>query len=170
MSIATKTGDSGETSLLFGTRVSKDHIRVEAYGAIDELNAALGICRSHEKKEENKNFLLEIQKLNFTLGAELAAPAEKLEKLNEKIGESHLERLDEKIKDLEKDPDILKNWHIPGEDPLSSFYDMARCICRRAERNIVTLAQEVEVSPVILRYINRLSDCLWLMGVTAAGK
>lgn len=164
MSIATKKGDSGSTKLLFGKTVDKCDSQVEAYGEIDELNAHLGICRAYEFDEERKEWLLKIQEYNFVLGAELATPIDDIPKLKQKIGMKHLTFLEEKVTVLEKISGLVGGWNIPGEQKLEAHYDVARCVCRRAERRIILLgSRDLIKNKTIVPYINRLSDLLWLM-------
>jgi cob(I)alamin adenosyltransferase len=161
MSIATKTGDEGETGLVGGLRVSKAHPRVEAYGAIDELTSALGfarsICRSAKVNDATKT----IQKELFTLGGALANPAP-----SEKSAHVTLEMVDalsRQVTEIEAIEGILGDWAIPGESTVSAAYDVARAACRRAERAIVRLRESGgSVDPLVLAYVNRLSDLLWL--------
>ncbi|MCP4297730.1 MAG: cob(I)yrinic acid a,c-diamide adenosyltransferase [Proteobacteria bacterium] len=164
MSIATKKGDSGTTKLLFGKAVDKCDNRVEAYGEIDELNAHLGVCRAYEHNEIRKSWLLRIQEYNFVLGAELATPPEDLQKLKQKIASDHLSYIDDKIIELEEIEGLVDGWNIPGKKKLEAHYDVARSVCRRAERKIVLLgSQDLIKNNFVAPYINRLSDLLWLM-------
>lgn len=164
MTIATKKGDKGNTSLLYGTSVPKNHVRVEAYGDVDELNATLGICRAQELSVERKQWLHTIQQYNFMLGAELATPEKDQSKLKSVIGQEQLTFLEERVQQLEAIPGIVEGWNIPGEQPLGAWYDLARCVCRRVERRMVQLDQlETLKNSILLPYINRLSDLLWLM-------
>ncbi len=170
MKIYTKTGDSGTTGLYGGTRVPKHHIRIESYGTIDELNSHLGLLRDQEIDVIHKKVLAEIQDRLFTAGAVLATPPEK-ETL--KSGQSRLsiDRVDEKdIQLLESEIDRMDaslppmtHFVLPGGHPTVSFCHIARCVCRRAERLAVHLNDMEPVDPAILRYLNRLSDYLFVL-------
>ena len=162
-SIVTKTGDSGETSLLGGIRVPKNHIRVIAYGEIDELNAALGVCLSFAKQESLTNSTLEqVQYHLFEIGSELAnSNTDKSTK--EIFFQKSTEFLEKTIIKLELKLPQLKNFILPGGSKTASFLHSARTICRRSERSIVSLMKQKSISPDILVYINRLSDLLFLL-------
>jgi len=161
-SISTKTGDSGQTGLAGGTRVSKASLRVESYGTVDELNSALGFARSICKDAEIAAQSKTIQQELFKLGATLATP------LASRKGESPVtsemvEALTTLVHKFEALDGILTDWTVPGEDPAGAAYDVARAICRRAERCVVRLVESgEEVEPNVLAYLNRLSDLLWL--------
>lgn len=170
MKIYTKTGDGGTTGLYGGTRVPKHHIRIECYGTIDELNSHLGLLRDQEIDVIHKKVLAEIQDRLFTAGAVLATPPEK-ETL--KSGQSRLsiDRVDEKdIQLLESEIDRMDaslppmtHFVLPGGHSTVSFCHIARCVCRRAERLAVHLNHMEPVDPAILRYLNRLSDYLFVL-------
>jgi cob(I)alamin adenosyltransferase len=162
-SIATKTGDGGKTGLVGGIRVSKSSLRVESYGTVDELNAFLGFARSICEDDEFKNLTLSIQKELFVLGAELATPGlpggEQAH-----VTEEMVNRLTDEVHRIEAVEGILSDWTIPGEDPVSAAFEVARTVCRRAERSAVRLLESGEnVSPIAIMYLNRLSDLIWLM-------
>lgn len=167
MSIATKTGDNGTTALMYGRRVPKNHPRVEAYGAVDELNAALGLARattSHRFVREN---LLGIQKDLVTLMGELAVANEDLERYVQGgfslVTPALTARLDALVKEIEAQNISFKGWATPGATPDSAALDVARTICRRAERRVCDLqtAGELKNDGIII-FLNRLSDLLWL--------
>ncbi len=161
MKIYTKTGDKGETSLIGGKRVSKDSIRIESYGTVDELNTILGICRSTNPAKEIDEILYIIQNDLFTLGTMLATPANTQNKpllLSESI--SQIEKLIDKV-ELELTP--LKNFILPGGDTTASMLHLARAVCRRAERKVVQLSHEEVIEQNILIYLNRLSDLLFVL-------
>ncbi len=169
MSIATKTGDSGETSLMYGRRVSKADPRVEGYGAVDELNAALGVVRVSSDDVFVREQILLAQKELVTVMGELATAPDDLPRY-EKDGfglttAAMVDRLTATIDELEKDKLLYyKGWATPGSTLLSAYLDVARTICRRAERRIAMLAAETpEMNGEILRYLNRLSDLCWLL-------
>ena len=170
MSIATKTGDAGETSLMYGRRVPKSDPRVDAYGCVDELNAALGLVRVTANEPFIADHVLAIQKELITVMGELAtAPADLPRYRNdgyELTTAAMVDRLTAVIDDLEKNKLVnFKGWAIPGSTMLSAALDIARTTCRRGERRVADLgATGVEVNPEILRYLNRLSDLCWLLG------
>ncbi|MCS7024290.1 MAG: cob(I)yrinic acid a,c-diamide adenosyltransferase [Bryobacteraceae bacterium] len=162
MSIATKRGDGGQTGLAGGIRVSKSSLRVESYGGIDELNSALGLARALCGDEELKRRTKEIQRDLFRVGSALATPPES-RKPQVIISQEMVDALTAQVHELEAIEGLLSDWSLPGEDVESAAFDLARTICRRAERNIVRLAEAGEaVQSSILAYINRLSDLLWL--------
>lgn len=161
-SIATKTGDRGQTGLVGGVRVSKASLRVETYGTVDELNSFLGFARSICEHAEIKELTHSIQKELFVVGGELATPIP-----NEKqarVTQEMVDRLTSEVHRIEAVEGILSDWTIPGEDPSSAAFDMARAVCRRAERCAVRLAESGEsVSSLVIVYLNRLSDLVWLL-------
>lgn len=161
MKIYTKTGDSGETSLYDGKRVKKDDIRVESYGTVDELNSMLGLARNFIDDNEIVNIIYNVQKELFNVAGELAT--ENTDNFKEKITEEHIEYL-EKIIDnyLEKIPKVDK-FIIPGTNKASASLHVARTVCRRAERRILTLKREEHISDKLIKYINRLSDTLYAL-------
>ncbi len=163
MKIYTRTGDTGDTSLYGGVRVSKADPRVEAYGDVDELNAWLGVTRASELDTDLDDALLEIQRDLFALGAQLADPAEKLARSITKavIGDDEVTRLEQLIDLLETELQPLRSFILPGGSPAGSALHLSRTVCRRAERRIVALRPAVD--PVLVRYINRLSDLLFVV-------
>jgi len=168
MSIATKTGDKGTTALMFGKRVAKTHIRVEAYGTVDELNSVLGIARASGLEPFIAEAIFSIQKELVVLMGELAVAHEDRERY-EKAGygfvqASMVDRLTALVDDLEKNHQIsFKHWATPGATPGAAALDLARTVCRRAERRVVEISEKGEdVNPEIVRYLNRLSDLCWL--------
>jgi cob(I)alamin adenosyltransferase len=169
MSIVTKTGDKGETSLMYGHRVSKSDPRVDAYGCIDELTAALGLARSVSTDKFISGEILAVQKDLIVLMGELAT-AQNDRKRYVKDGfqlttAAMVDRLTVMIVDLEKDESLYpKDWVIPGATPVSAALDFARVTCRRAERHLARLStSDAEFNIEILRYLNRLSDLLWIL-------
>lgn len=166
-SIATKTGDRGQTGLVGGTRVSKATLRVETYGTVDELNSFLGFARSICEHVEIRQLVQAIQKELFVLGAELATPGIPTED-QAHVTQEMVERLTDEVHRIEAIEGILSDWSLPGEHPASAAFDVARTVCRRAERCAVRLSESSEsedkVSPVAIIYLNRLSDLLWLVG------
>ena len=164
MSISTKRGDSGETSLAGGVRVSKGSVRVETYGTIDELNASLGFARSICEHVEIAAFAKSIQQDLFTIGSSLATPTES-PKPQIPIDAAMADRLTAEVHRLEAVEGILVDWSIAGEHRAAAAFDVARTICRRGERALVRLHEAgAVVQPAILAYVNRLSDLLWLFG------
>jgi cob(I)alamin adenosyltransferase len=164
MSIATKRGDGGQTSLAGGIRVSKSELRVETYGTIDELNSHLGFARSLCQQGQVKEWTEEIQKTLFRVGSSLATPPESRKK-PPVIGVEDVDRLTDLVHSIESREGILSDWSIPGAQTESAAYEIARTICRRAERNIVRLIESgAAVDEHVLAYVNRLSDVLWLFG------
>jgi cob(I)alamin adenosyltransferase len=165
--IYTKRGDKGKTSLLTGKRVDKDHLRVEAYGTIDELNASLGISRTFTS-EKIGNIIDSIQKKLFHLAAELANPREDYKSNSvgqriEKIKEKDTVLLEKTIDELSDQLLPLSSFIIPGGSKASSFLHQSRTICRRAERRTLSLTKSDEINSEIIRYLNRLSDLLFVM-------
>lgn len=163
MSIATKHGDRGQTGLAGGARISKADLRVEAYGSVDELNTALGFARSICTDKEVHDWTEQIQRMLFSVGGALASPPEN--KNAPVITPENVDYLTNLVHQIEAVEGILSDWSIPGAHPESAAYEVARTVCRRAERNVVRLAESgVEVKPEILAYLNRLSDLIWLFG------
>jgi cob(I)alamin adenosyltransferase len=163
-SISTTRGDSGETSLAGGIRVSKASTRVEAYGNIDELNSTLGFARSICDDTEIAAFTKQVQQDLFRIGSSLATPPES-PKPPVIIDATSVDRLTAEVHRIEAIDGILADWSIPGEHRTAAAFDVARTVCRRAERGLVRLQETgVLVQPPILAYVNRLSDLLWLFG------
>jgi cob(I)alamin adenosyltransferase len=162
MKIYTKTGDTGETGLFGGTRVSKASPRVAAYGDVDELNSALGLARVHRIDDERDALLGTIQIDLFDLGAELAArPGKK--SAAPQIGDREIERLEAAIDRAEEELAPLTTFILPGGSPGAAHLHLARTVCRRAERAVVGLAAEDAPRPELIRYLNRLSDLLFVL-------
>lgn len=164
MSIATKTGDAGSTGLVGGSRISKADLRVEAYGAVDELNASLGFARSICANAEIAGWTEEIQKTLFRVGGSLATPSGSRKGKPLMLPED-VDTLTQLVYRIESTEGILADWSIPGAHRESAAYEVARTICRRAERVSVRLLESgEEVSTEVLAYLNRLSDLIWLFG------
>ncbi len=164
MSIATKHGDKGETALAGGIRISKANLRVEAYGGTDELNTVLGFARSICKDKEIAIWTEQIQKTLFRVGSALATPPES-KKPQVFIAADDVDFLTQLVYKIEATEGILADWSLPGAHTESAAYEMARTVCRRAERNVVRLAESGQhVQPEVLAYLNRLSDLIWLFG------
>src|SRR5436190_21430668 len=159
----TRTGDSGQTSLFDGTRVKKDDPRVDAYGEVDELNAWLGFVRACELDADLEAELVVIQRDLFALGAQLADPADKIANRVTKaaLGDEDVARLEQLIDRLETEVPPLRRFILAGGTQAGAALHLARTVCRRAERRIVSL--EPPTDPVLLRYVNRLSDLLFVL-------
>lgn len=158
MQIYTKTGDKGQTSLYDGTRVDKDSIRVESYGTIDELNSYIGLCM-HYINEDEKKVLFNIQRDLFYIGSELAT--KNTEKLNKVVTDNDIKNLENIIDKYMGEAKGLDSFIIPGTSLASAHLHIARTICRRAERIIISLSKIEKVNPMLIKYINRLSDALY---------
>lgn len=164
MKIYTKTGDSGETGLFGGARVSKDSARVEAYGAVDELNAVVGLVRSEGLDDDLESLLEGIQSELFDVGGELAAVPEKREKLSiPLVTEAEIEILEGAIDRADRELAPLTTFVLPGGVRAASLLHQARTVCRRAERRVVTLRGTEEVRLDVVRYLNRLSDLFFTL-------
>jgi cob(I)alamin adenosyltransferase len=164
MSIATKRGDGGQTSLPGGVRVAKNDLRVECYGTIDELISTMGFARSITEDVEIKELAKNIQRELFKIGSAVGTHPES-KKPAPDITESMVDALTNHVHAMEAEPGILNDWSIPGELPDAAAFDVARTVCRRVERTAVELQDRGELSnPHVLSYLNRLSDVLWLMG------
>jgi len=164
MSIATTTGDRGKTALIGGERVSKADERVEAYGTIDELGAAMGFARSISGDEETNELTKSIQRELFMVAGSVANPQfENAPKLY--VTPEMIERLTAEVHRIENTEGILSDWSLPGDVASAAAFDVARTVCRRAERCVVRLQESGEaVDAQVVTYLNRLSDLLWLCG------
>lgn len=160
--IYTKTGDSGETGLTGGGRVSKDSARICAYGEVDELNAVLGLCRSFNKDEFLSGVLHRLQRELFDLGADLSTPLDSKVKVP-RIESAQTENLEKWIDQIEEKVTPLNNFILPGGENAASALHVARTVCRRAERAMVSLQQTEKINDQALIYVNRLSDLLFMM-------
>lgn len=164
MSIATKQGDKGQTSLPGGIRVSKADLRVEAYGTIDELNAVLGFARSVCPNADISSWTADIQKTLFRVGSDLGVPRKEAEPTSA-VTQEDVDRLTDLVHSIETKEGILSDWSLPGAQTEAAAFEIARTICRRAERGIVRLIEDgTDVPAPVLPYMNRLSDVLWLFG------
>lgn len=170
MKIYTKTGDGGITALFGGTRVPKDHARIESYGTVDELNSYIGLIRDQEIDAHYKTILIEIQDRLFTVGAILATPPEKevlkngeLRLKNLGIVATDIEFLENEIDSMEESLPPMTHFILPGGHPTVSHCHIARCIFRRAERLAVHLSHNEPVSEIAIQYLNRLSDYLFVL-------
>jgi cob(I)alamin adenosyltransferase len=168
MSIVTKHGDDGTTGLMYNRRVPKNHPRVEAYGAVDELNAALGLARASAQHPFVRDRVLEIQRQLVTLMGELATRPEDLLRYAKDgyalVTAAMTSKLDGVVQEIEAQKISFKGWSTPGENPSSATLDVARTVCRRAERRVCALqeSQQLQNNEIII-FLNRLSDTLWLM-------
>lgn len=162
--VYTKTGDAGTTGLIGGTRVPKHHLRLEAYGTVDELNSYIGLIRSHDIESKSNEILLIIQNKLFLIGSRLATDDEKsdlkqklpLEEADVLLLETEMDRMDEELPEL-------TNFVLPGGSLANGFCHVARTVCRRAERRAIQLSCEIDINPLLLKYLNRLSDYLFVL-------
>jgi cob(I)alamin adenosyltransferase len=161
--IYTKTGDKGTTSLVGGTRLPKDHIKIEAYGSVDELNAWIGVLADAPENKERNAFLKEIQDRLLTIGAELASEHEQNKKKLPELFESDIVVLEKEMDFYNETIPTLRAFVLPGGHPLVSFAHVARTVCRRSERQVISLSHNEEVNPLIIKYLNRLSDYLFVL-------
>lgn len=163
-SISTTRGDMGQTTLAGGDAVSKSDLRIEACGAVDELGAHIGLARAWCTEGEIAQSLKQLQRELFTVAGELAVPNHR-KKNASKITQDTVDHLTVQVQQIEKIEGILLDWAIAGEHPAAAALDVARTVCRRAERQVVKLHESGEsVNPYLLAYLNRLSDLLWLFG------
>ena len=165
MKIYTKTGDRGTTSLIGGTKVSKSHLRIDAYGTVDELNSWIGVVSDHTSDEALKKVLKEVQDRLFTIGSSLACDPEKEPKLKiPDLHEGDITFLENEIDRMNATLPEMKSFVLPGGAPAVSFAHLARTVCRRAERLCVALQEvDLEVEDLVLKYLNRLSDHLFML-------
>jgi cob(I)alamin adenosyltransferase len=163
-SISTMKGDGGETSLAGGIRVSKASLRVEAYGAVDELNASLGLARSICADPAIAAFTKTVQQDLFSIGSSLATPPES-RKPQVPIDSAWIDRLTAEVRRVEAIDGLLADWSIAGEHTAAAAFDVARTVCRRAERAVIRLQESGDrVQETVVPFLNRLSDVLWLFG------
>ncbi len=171
MRIYTRTGDRGETGLFGGQRVPKSHPRVVAYGEVDELNAAIGVCLAFCDDPEMRTVLERIQAELFVVGADLATPEEDGDRVGRKtvprVRESMPAELEGLIDRWEEGVPPLRHFVLPGGSPLGAHLHLARCICRRAERAVVAAAGREAINPEVIVYLNRLSDLLFTLARAA---
>lgn len=163
MKIYTRTGDQGETSLIGGTRVPKYHLRIECYGTVDELNSYIGLIQCQEIETHAQQMLKEIQDRLFTIGSSLAADPEKSRMKIPDLKLADITLLEEEMDQMNEGLPELKHFVLPGGNTVVSYCHIARCICRRAERLAVHLAIESDVDNLIVVYLNRLSDYLFVL-------
>jgi cob(I)alamin adenosyltransferase len=172
MSIATKTGDEGETSLMYGRRVPKTDPRVDAYGCVDELNSALGLARASAGDSYLAEQVLELQKELVVVMGELATAGEDMDRYRKdgfrQTDAAMTDRLTSVVDDLENRLGKFKHWSVPGATTASAALEFARTVCRRAERRVAALmAEDSNFNREILRYLNRFSDVCWLLARSA---
>jgi cob(I)alamin adenosyltransferase len=163
MKIYTKKGDEGETGLIGGTRISKAADRIDSYGNVDELNSFIGWLRDLAGDVEIEKMLLEIQDRLFTIGSHLAADPKKSKMKLPELEESDVEMLENKIDAMNSGLPEMKSFLLPGGHAAVSCCHVARCVCRRAERSVVLLSQSEAVDKLIIKYLNRLSDYLFVL-------
>jgi cob(I)alamin adenosyltransferase len=170
MKVYTKTGDTGTTALFGGTRVPKHHIRIESYGTVDELNSHIGLIRDQDINVLYKNVLVEVQDRLFTVGAILATPPEKEilkngQKRLQNLGilETDIEFLENEIDSMEDSLPPMTHFVLPGGHTTVSYCHIARCVCRRAERLAVHLHELEPTDELVIKYLNRLSDYLFVL-------
>ena len=161
--IYTKTGDKGQTSLIGGTRLPKHHIRIEAYGTVDELNSFIGLIRDSVSEKELFDLLIEIQDRLFTMGSLLAADPEKNKMQLPQLNESDVVALEKAIDKMNETLPEMKSFVLPGGHTTVSHCHIARCVCRRAERAVLKLAENEKVDEITYKYLNRLSDYLFVL-------
>ena len=173
-SIVTKTGDRGQTGLLYGGRVSKTDLRTEAYGAVDETISALGLARALTRHDTRRSTILRVQRELFTVGAELATDASEYDTLRKHflvVTEAMTQQLEDEIGRLEAVVPLADGFVIPGGTSAAAALDVARTVCRRAERRIVAVQEAGMLpNPEVLRYVNRLSDLLFMLARAEEGK
>jgi cob(I)alamin adenosyltransferase len=163
MKIYTKTGDQGTTSLFGGKRVSKADLRIDTYGTIDELNSYLGLLRDQEVNHKRKNILIEIQDRLFTIGSILATEPGNTKVKIPSLAENDILFLEKEIDSMESELEPMKFFVLPGGHPSVSFCHIARTVCRRGERLTIALHQQEPVEILVIKYLNRLSDYLFVL-------
>jgi cob(I)alamin adenosyltransferase len=163
MKIYTRKGDEGNTSLIGGTRVPKHHLRIETYGTVDELNSWIGLLRDQSIPEVHTNLLLRIQNQLFVIGSHLANDPDASGMKLPKLEDGEVSALEQAMDAMEEQLPEMRNFVLPGGHPVVSHCHIARCVCRRAERWVVHLTETAPVDPFILKYLNRLSDYLFVL-------
>ncbi|MCU0360870.1 MAG: cob(I)yrinic acid a,c-diamide adenosyltransferase [Bacteroidia bacterium] len=161
--IYTKTGDKGETSLIGGTRLPKHHVRIEAYGSVDELNSQIGLLRDVTEDNSLIELLIFIQDRLFTIGSHLASDPVKSKMKLPAMDEQDIVVLEKAIDEIDKAVPPMKSFVLPGGHVNVSYCHIARCVCRRAERAVLRLAENEFVDEIHARYLNRLSDYLFML-------
>lgn len=163
MKIYTKTGDKGMTSLVGGTRISKGDLKIESYGTVDELNSWIGLLRDQPVNESRKDLLKEIQDRLFTIGADLASEAEQTKKKIPDLFDTDIQLLETEMDKMDAEIPPLRAFVLPGGHQSVSFAHVARTVCRRAERLVIRLSEVEETNELIVKYLNRLSDYLFVL-------
>ncbi|MEO6882873.1 MAG: cob(I)yrinic acid a,c-diamide adenosyltransferase [Bacteroidia bacterium] len=163
MKIYTKTGDKGQTSLIGGTRVPKNNVRIQAYGTVDELNSFIGLVRDQITEEHTQKLLIEIQDRLFTIGSSLAADPNKSKMKIPDLKEEDIVLLEKEMDAINETLPPIKHFILPGGHTTVSFCHLARCVCRRAERCTIELAETEFVADLVIKYLNRLSDYLFVL-------
>jgi cob(I)alamin adenosyltransferase len=163
MKVYTKTGDKGTTSLFGGTRVSKSNDRIETYGTVDELNSHIGLLRDQPVNSDRHKLLVEIQDRLFTIGSILATEPGNAKLKIPNLADSDVVLLETEIDTMEEHLPPMKNFVLPGGHQSVSFCHIARCVCRRAERLVIGLSENEEIQPIVIQYLNRLSDYLFVL-------
>lgn len=164
MKVYTRKGDKGETSLIGGTRVSKGSVRIESYGTVDELNSWIGMIRDQEISKEYVLVLKEIQDRLFTVGSYLASDPEKSKMKIPDLLEEDVKFLEDKMDEMDAELPEMRFFVLPGGHTTVSYCHLGRCVCRRAERICIALAEDEFVAPIVISYLNRLSDYLFVLG------
>lgn len=163
MKIYTRKGDQGTTQLIGGTQVPKHNLRIEAYGTVDELNSFLGLLRDQSIPDAYRTVLLEIQDRLFTIGSSLASDPEKSRMKIPELKEEDVVYLEKEIDKMDEKLPEMKSFVLPGGHPIVSYCHVSRCVCRRAERLVTHLAEIAPVNPLVVKYLNRLSDYLFML-------
>jgi cob(I)alamin adenosyltransferase len=161
--IYTKTGDKGQTSLIGGTRLPKQHVRIEAYGTVDELNSHMGLIRDVTEDKETVDLLISIQDRLFTIGSHLAADPQKNKMQLPPVHEADVTDLEKAIDKIDSIVPEMKSFVLPGGHVYVSYCHIARCVCRRAERAVLRLSETEAVEEFHIKYLNRLSDYLFML-------
>ncbi|MFH1004359.1 MAG: cob(I)yrinic acid a,c-diamide adenosyltransferase [Bacteroidota bacterium] len=161
--IYTQKGDKGKTSLIGGTRVSKHHIRIESYGTVDELNSWIGLIRDQNIDKHSKEILLEIQNNLFIIGCLLATDEKKNKIKNPSLKEDNITILEKEIDKMNESLPEMRSFILPGGNTIVSYCHIARCVCRRAERCVVHLSEKEKIDMLLIKYLNRLSDYLFVL-------
>ncbi|MCE3280409.1 MAG: hypothetical protein K0S44_2600 [Bacteroidetes bacterium] len=163
MKVYTKTGDKGQTSLIGGTRVPKHHIRIESYGTVDELNSYIGLIRDQQIDNNSKTILIEIQDRLFTIGSSLASDPERSKMKIPDLKEEDVTLLENEIDKMNEVLPEMRSFVLPGGHTTVSYCHIARCVCRRAERLTIHLSENSFVAELVIKYLNRLSDYLFVL-------
>ena len=163
MKVYTKKGDDGSTGLIGGTRITKDDVRIEAYGTVDELNSWIGLVRDQIALAEYQSELIAIQETLFTIGSHLASDPEKTQMQLPEINKSAITDLENSIDSMEEKLEPMKNFILPGGNENVSQIHITRCVCRRAERRVISLSKKARIDPILIHYLNRLSDYLFVL-------